>query len=340
MKNKRVDFIITPEVIEEVKDLIEAHKKQIATGIVDYYEIFKVSPSLTAEALKKSVDIQRWEFILQDRNALIYGLDAVQLAEYKKIVKSLADFKGRVLSSENSKKTYDKDLAETKRASELKHTAADFAYVPEILDVDTNKVLTASENALYKLAVKSIALQGASKTVMMLANLLVDKTKVAVPTELKDEVDKMPMSAIVGELVKKHGKKGVVSIVCDELDEMFSRKTAILTEALALTEKKYDKDQCILALKNLMIAGIPTSFVRYTDTTKGRDKITMEIKQEFVKYVIAAYMAEDKDLRAMNDPIAMASMYWTDEEIEEIVTRMLPEKKLFSGFNIFRGFRK
>lgn len=332
MKNKEVNFIITPGLIDEVKDLIVAYTKQVQAGIIDYYELFKVSPNMTAEALKKSVEMQRLEFMLQERLAVIYGLDAVGIAEYKKLVKALADFKNTILANENSKKQYDKDLAEAKRASELNTTAPDFAYVPEMLTVDTERKYTAAESALYKFAEASIAFQGTSKTVMLLAQLLTDKTKATIPAELKDMADALPINNIVTELVKKHGKKGIVTIVCDELDELFSRKSIVLSEALAITEKSHNRDQAKLALKLLIEQGLPLAFHRYKDTTKGRDKVTMEVKPEMVKYVIAAYMSEDRDLRAMDDPALMATMYLTDDEINEIVTRMLPKKKLFGGF--------
>lgn len=332
MKNKEVNFIITPGLIDEVKDLIVAYTKQVKTGIVDYYELFKVSPNMTADALKKSVEMQRLEFMFQERLVAIYGLDAVGQAEYKKLVKALIDFKNTILANENSKKQYDKDLAEAKRASELDTTAPDFAYVPEMLTVDTERKYTAAERTFYKLAEASIALQGASKTVMTLAQVLTDKTKATIPAELKDMVDKLPTNTIAGELAKKHGKKGIVSIVCDELDELFSRKATVLSEAVAITEKHYNKDQTKLAMKLLVEQGLPLAFHRHKDATKGRDKVTMEIKPNMVKYTIAAYMAEDKDLRAMDDPALMATMYLTDDEIDEIVTRMLPKKKLFGGF--------
>lgn len=332
MRNKEVNFIITQELIEEVKDLIGEYKKQVNTGIIDYYELFKVSPYMTADALKKSVEMQRLEFMLQARLVAIYGLDAVGKIEYGELVKALADFKNTILANENSKKQYDKDLAEAKRSSELKTTAPDFAYVPEMLTVDTERKYTAAESALYKLIEASIALQGTSKTVMLIAKLLTDKTKATVPAELKLMVDSLPLNSIVSELVKKHGKKGIVTIVCDELDELLSRKSIVLSEAVALTEKRYNKDQTKLAMKLLIEQGLPLAFHRHKDATKGRDKVTMEIKPEMVKYVIAAYMAQDKDLRAMDDPALMDTMYLTDEEIDEIVTRMLPKKKLFGGF--------
>ena len=139
MKNKRVDFIITQEVIEEVGHLIEAYKKQVRTGNVDYYELFQVSPAQTAETLKKSVNIQRLEFILQTRNAPIYGLDAVGLADYARLVSALSDFKVRVLANESSKKTYDRELAELKRAKGNEEAKNDFAYVPEIHNVEFNE---------------------------------------------------------------------------------------------------------------------------------------------------------------------------------------------------------
>lgn len=333
MKNKKVEFILTQAVIDEVKELIIEYKKQVTMGNIDYYELFKISPSQTAETIKNSVDLQRLNFFLRADLAPVYGLDAVGQANYRSLVRAFADFKNGVLNNENSKKKYDEELAAFKRAGELKETQADFAYVPELKTVDTSIELPAAYKALFALAEKSIKLQGTSKTVMLLANLLVDKSATAVPVELKDDVDRLPMKVIDNILVKKHGKKGIVTIVCEELDELFSRKTTILTEALALTADKHNPTQPQLALKILMEHGTPLGFTRYKDTTKGRDKVTMEIKQDFVKYVIAAYMATDKDLRAMDKPSDMANMYKTDDELNEIVSRMVPtKKKLFGGF--------
>ena len=182
--------------------------------------------------------------------------------------------------------------------------------------------------------------QGSSKAILTVSKLMVDKNKDTLPDELKPIFASFPISAIETELVKKHGNKDIVTIISEEMDMMLSRKSSILTDALTLTEKHYGKDQAVLALKMFTVQGLPLAFHRYKDASRGRDKVTIEIKPEFIKYVIAAYQQEDKDLRAMEDPTKIATMYMTDDEIEGIVTEMLPEKKLFSGFKGFRGFKK
>lgn len=331
---------------EEINNLLQDFRFMLGEGFVNYYILFSMDASKDRKELLTNNQMVHLTSLLKMEKFTEYNLDSSLRILYESLCKSFRIFTESILASDENKYKYDKGIKERESKDEKaptdtqdikdKQYTENYRYIFKKAYVDPTEVVSQNVRPLNKAIEVGIKNYGVSLTVLLIKKLFHTKDINVIGPVMgacfKKDITKEEIRELYNELVPRYRAPGYGILAEKVVTELLSRKTDILINAIKHTAGKKGKKATIIALQNYIKQGEFSGFAPGNETTIGREKIMMEIRPDFIKYVLA--ILENKTL-LLDFPDHIHSQYNDSDSILEIVYNLVETKN--KGF---KGFRK
>lgn len=327
---------------KEINDLLQSYQFMLNNGFVNYYNLFNMDSSKNRLELLTNKQMVHLTSLLKIENFSKYHLKDSLKPLYESLCKSFRIFTESVLASDINKENYEKEIAKqstTEKSQNIKGRkyATNYRYIFEKTKTNPTEVVSQNIRVLNKAIETGIKTYGVSLTVLLLQKLFqTEDIKTIGPimgacfkkTTTQDDIHELYI-----ELALKY-KISTYGIIAEKaVTELLSRKSDVLIGAINNTAEKSGTPATISALQQYIQKGDSSGFISGDENTIGREKIMMEIRPEFIKFVLATMF--DNKLLFLDLPDLIDGQFNDDESTAELVHKIVDTKT-----KRFKGFRK